>query len=109
MKAFKNEFSPEFINRIDRVIMFNQLSADDAEKIARIQLKKLPIRVTKKLVDFAVSGGYSQEYGARNLQRFIKTEITIKLANKILEENTRYNEYKPVFTKGEFSVEGYEW
>jgi len=108
MKAFKNEFSPEFINRIDRVIMFNQLSVEDAKKIARLQLKKLPIRVTKRLVDFAVSGGYSQEYGARNLQRFIKTEITIKLANKILEENTRYSEYKPVFTKGELSVEGYE-
>ena len=105
--AFKREFSPEFINRIDETVYFNQLSRKDAEKIARLQLKKLPIKVTPRLVKYVVDSAYSAEYGARNIKRFIKTHITLKLADEMLSDKTRYDIFKPVFKRtGEFSVEG---
>ena len=105
--AFKREFSPEFINRIDETVYFNQLSRTDAEKIARLQLKKLPIKVTPRLVKYVVDSAYSAEYGARNIKRFIKTHITLKLADEMLSDKTRYDIFKPVFKRtGEFSVEG---
>ena len=105
--AFKREFSPEFINRIEHTVYFNQLTRKDAEKITRLQLRKLPLKVTPKLVKYVVDSSYSPEYGARNIKRFIKTNITLKLADEILSENTRYDIFKPVFKRtGEFSVEG---
>jgi ATP-dependent Clp protease ATP-binding subunit ClpA len=105
--AFKNEFSPEFINRIDHTVYFNELSVKDAEKITRLQLRQLPIKITPRLVKYVVKGGYSSEYGARNIKRFIKTNITLKLADEILSDATKYSIFKPVFSKdGCFTVEG---
>ena len=104
-EAFKKEFSPEFINRLDGVVFFNSLSKEDAEEIARLNLQKLPLRVTKKLVDYVVDGGFSEEYGARNIKRFIRNNITVKIAEKILETG-KQGKYKSVFKKGDLlSVE----
>ena len=100
-KAYKDKFSPEFRNRLDSVIYFNALNKDDAEKIVRLQLKALPIRVSKKLVDFITDHAFSEEYGARNIKRFIKNNISIKIADEILKGDTA-NKYKPLFKKNEF-------
>ena len=100
-KAFKDRFSPEFINRLDTVVYFNSLNKDDAEKIVRLQLKALPIRVTKKLVDFVTDNAFSEEYGARNIKRFIKNNISIKIADEILKGD-KSAKYKPLFNKHEF-------
>jgi len=100
-KAFKDRFSPEFINRLDTVIYFNSLNKNDAEKIVRLQLKNLPIRVTKKLVDFITDNAFSEEYGARNIKRFIKNTISIKIADEILKGDPAAK-YKPLFNKNEF-------
>jgi len=97
-QEFKRQFSPEFINRLDSVINFNQLTKDDAAKIARIHLGKLPIKTTKRLVDYVVEGGFSPEYGARNIKRFIRNNVTIKLADRILQDG-KGNIYKAVFKK----------
>ena len=99
--AYKDKFSPEFRNRLDSVIYFNALNKSDAEKIVRLQLKALPIRVTKKLVDFVTNNAFSEEYGARNIKRFIKNNISIKIADEILKGDTSAN-YKALFTKHEF-------
>jgi ATP-dependent Clp protease ATP-binding subunit ClpA len=104
-EAFKKEFAPEFINRIDEIVYFNQLSKTDIEKIVRLNLKKLPIKITKRLVSHIVDKAYSTEYGARNIKRFIKQNVTLKLADKILEGNLS-KEYKPVFGKNSLEVEG---
>jgi len=101
-KAFKDRFSPEFINRLDNVIYFNSLNKDDAEKIVRLQLKELPIRVTKKLIDFVTDHAFSEEYGARNIKRFIKNNISIKIADKLLKGDDSSTKYKPLFKKNEF-------
>jgi len=100
-KAFKDKFSPEFINRLDTVIYFNSLNKNDAEKIVRLQLKNLPIRVNKKLVDFITDNAFSEEYGARNIKRFIKNIISIKIADEILKGDPA-KKYKPLFKKNEF-------
>lgn len=95
-EEFKRQFSPEFINRLDSVIHFNQLTKEDAAKIAKINLEKLPIKNSKRLVDFVVRGGFSPEYGARNIKRFIRNNVTVKLADKILQDG-KGNIYKAVF------------
>tara|TARA_R110000851_G_scaffold56703_5_gene132339 strand:- start:864 stop:2090 length:1227 start_codon:yes stop_codon:yes gene_type:complete len=95
-REFKEAFSPEFINRMDSVVYFNQLTKTDAAAIARINLKALPVKTSKKLVDYVVDNSFSPEYGARNIKRFIRNHVTIKIAEKILEAG-KTTTYKPVF------------
>ena len=80
---------------------FNALNKTDAEKIVRLQLKELPIRVTKRLVEFVTENAFSEEYGARNIKRFIKNNISIKIADEILKGDP-CAKYKALFTKHEF-------
>lgn len=82
--SIKKHFSPEFLNRIDDLVVFSSLNKSEVRKIAEIQLGMLPIKVTKPLVDFVVENGYSAEYGARNIARFIKNNITDKIADAVL-------------------------
>tara|TARA_R100000458_G_scaffold14373_1_gene12163 strand:+ start:49 stop:1302 length:1254 start_codon:yes stop_codon:yes gene_type:complete len=104
MDAFKREFAPEFINRIDEVIFFNQLTRKNAEDIARLNLRDLPIKITKKLVSHIVDNAYSVEYGARNIKRYIKQNVTLKLADKILN-GSEATKFKPKFQQGKLLVE----
>jgi ATP-dependent Clp protease ATP-binding subunit ClpC len=83
-KSVKRHFSPEFLNRIDEVVVFKSLTKKDIREIAEIQLEDLPIKATKSLVDFVAENGYSQEYGARNIARFIKNNVSDKIADAIL-------------------------
>tara|TARA_R110000851_G_scaffold2028_4_gene7732 strand:+ start:195 stop:1526 length:1332 start_codon:yes stop_codon:yes gene_type:complete len=85
-ESVKKHFSPEFLNRIDEIVLFSSLNKTEVRKIAEIQLAMLPIKVTKPLVDFVVEHGYSAEYGARNIARFIKNNITDKIADAVLNK-----------------------
>ena len=85
-ESVKKHFSPEFLNRIDEIVLFASLNKTEVRKIAEIQLGMLPIKVTKPLVDFVVEHGYSAEYGARNIARFIKNNITDKIADAVLNK-----------------------
>ena len=107
-ESFKKEFSPEFINRIDEVVYFNQLNKKDAAKIARLSLKKLPLRVTPSLVKYTVDNSFSTEYGARNIKRFIKNNVTIKIADIMLANTDRYNKFKPIIHNGDLEIQGLE-
>ena len=107
MECFKKEFSPEFINRIDSVVFFNQLTKKDAEGITKLNLQRLPIKITKKLVSHIVDKAYSEEYGARNIKRYIKQNVTLKLADKILS-GEEYKLFTPIFSNDEFTVKGIE-
>jgi len=86
-KSVKRKFAPEFLNRIDHYIFFNSLTKEDAMKIAAMGLKKLPVKKTKALLAYIVDNAYSEEYGARNINRFIKTDVAVLLADKLLENN----------------------
>ncbi len=88
----KKTFSPEFINRIDDVIIFNKLNKDDIEKITQIlvkqtlkRLEEYNINVSKNLINQIVSEGFSKEYGARPIKRAIKDLIENPLADFIIE------------------------
>lgn len=93
-KALKKYFSPEFLNRIDEIVVFRNLDPGDIKKIINIQLegtvKKLEkqgkmLKVSEKLTDHIVSEGYSREYGARNISRTIKNLLLEKIARLSLK------------------------
>ena len=93
MKALEEIMRPEFLNRIDEIIAFNQLTEDNFRLIAEIMLNELKgtladkeIRLTwdDSLLALLVEKSYSVEYGARNLRRLIEKEIENPLANAIV-------------------------
>src|SRR6056300_794029 len=93
MGEFKNYFKPEFINRIDEVVVFHPLGAENIQSIATIQLNRLRARLlsmemnlefSKEAVKQIAQAGFDSIYGARPLKRAIQSEIENPLAKKIL-------------------------
>lgn len=94
-KALKRQFAPEFLNRLDDIIYFDQLSRQDIEKIADIEIKPLMRRIaemgyTLEISDSTkqqiVAEGYDVQYGARPLRRAIQRIIEDPVCEMILEE-----------------------
>ena len=94
MGEVKTHFRPEFVNRIDEVVVFHALADENIKSIARIQLKNLEQRISKldyrlEVSDAAVAelakAGFDPVYGARPLKRAIQSEIENPLAKAILE------------------------
>jgi ATP-dependent Clp protease ATP-binding subunit ClpC len=92
-KALKRAFAPEFLNRIDDVIVFNQLTRADIHQIIDVSLKGVlrrietlgyQVELTDEAKDVLAEKGYSPDFGARPLQRVIQKYIEDKLAEKIL-------------------------
>jgi len=92
-KALKATFAPEFLNRVDDVIYFNNLDKEDIGKIIDIELKKVlqrvkdldvEISITDKAKDFLVENGWDANYGARPLKRTIQKYVEDVLAEEIL-------------------------
>ncbi len=93
-KALKKTFSPEFLNRLDDVIVFNSLKREDIHKIIDITLEKLFTRITDlgyqvelttKAKDFLAEKGYDPQYGARPLNRAIQKYLEDVVAEEILK------------------------
>tara|TARA_Y100000034_G_C6897461_1_gene414132 strand:- start:966 stop:2399 length:1434 start_codon:yes stop_codon:yes gene_type:complete len=107
LKSVKKLFNPEFLNRIDNFIFFNTLSEKDIEEIVKLELKNVPVKATKALVAYIVENAYSNEYGARNVKRFIKNYVAVKIADAILEKRVPTitgSLYTPRITLGELSI-----
>ena len=105
--SIKNHFSPEFLNRLDELVLFNTLTRSEVRQITELQLENLPIVPTKALLDYIVDGGYSLEYGARNIERFIKNNVSVPIADAILNKLVPKKDgayYKPRITKGEVKI-----
>ncbi|WP_339922284.1 ATP-dependent Clp protease ATP-binding subunit [uncultured Cyclobacterium sp.] len=92
--ALKKAFSPEFLNRLDDVVIFNSLNKEHIHKIIDISLKKLFARITDlgytielsdKAKDFLSEKGYDKQYGARPLNRAIQKYLEDALAEEILK------------------------
>jgi len=83
-KAIHEKFKDEFINRFDEWVYFKPLNEDNILKIASLEIASLPIEKTKELLQYIAKGGYSERYGARQLKRFIKKNVAIKVADSIL-------------------------
>lgn len=93
MSEVKTMFRPEFINRLDEIILFHRLTKDNMGNIVNIQLNKLKNRLknkgfnvefSKELIDSLAEQGFDPIYGARPLKRIIQREIENLLANKII-------------------------
>jgi len=84
MKSLEATFSPEFRGRVDEFVFFNDLNSDDIKKIAKLALSKYPVKASPEIVDYVVKRGYSEEFGARDIQRVIKRLIGLPLAEEIL-------------------------
>ena len=99
INALQKKFAPEFLNRIDEVIIFNALSKENIHKIIDIELSKLyqrieelgyKIKLSKKAKDFLAEKGYDKKYGARPLKRTIQKHVEDLIASEIL--NSMINE-----------------
>ena len=94
--ALKKAFAPEFLNRIDDVLIFNNLEKEDIHKIIDIELEKLFARITDlgyhleltdKAKDYIAEKGFDKKYGARPLNRAIQKYVEDALAEEIINAN----------------------
>ncbi|MDB5340593.1 MAG: ATP-dependent chaperone ClpB, partial [Planctomycetaceae bacterium] len=95
MDALRGEFLPEFLNRVDEVIVFHPLDRDNLREIVDMQLQRLnkqliengySLEVTDRAKDLLAAEGYDPVYGARPLKRVIQQRLQNELANQILSE-----------------------
>jgi ATP-dependent Clp protease ATP-binding subunit ClpB len=93
MALLKQTIRPEFLNRVDEIIMFQPLSRKDVRQIIEVQLKGLKslvqtsginLEFSKYAVDFLAENGFDPQFGARPLKRLIQKEIVNQLSKKIL-------------------------
>ncbi len=111
----KKFFKPEFLNRLDEIVIFNNLKLNDMKEIAKIQLQHLEKRLNKKNLKFKITdeainqlveNSFDHAYGARPLQRIIQKQIETKISNNIL--NNHYlnkDEISIYLINGEINVD----
>ena len=94
LKALNDFLRPEFINRVDEIVYFNQLSEDNFRRIAELMLAETRDAIAERgiamswndsLIDYLVKRSYSVTYGARNLRRTIQKDVEDAIAEKIIE------------------------
>ena len=107
IKELKDILPPEFLNRIDDIIIFRGLDENDAKKITKILLDELNVRlkpkniqlaVTKTAISYIAEEGFDMEYGARNIRRKIQELVENALADYILE-NVKADENRSLIVK----------
>jgi ATP-dependent Clp protease ATP-binding subunit ClpA len=106
-ESVKRKFPVEFMNRIDNYIFFKNLEPSHLKKIAVLALHNIPIKRHKALLDFIVTNGYSEEYGARNIKRFIKNKVATVIAQALLERrlpSKKGDLYTPKIINNELSL-----
>ena len=84
MKSIEATFSPEFRGRVDEFVFFNDLTSEDIKQIAKLALSKYPIKATPEIINYVIEHGYSEEFGARDIQRVLKRLVGLPLADEIL-------------------------
>ena len=107
-EEIKVNFKPEFINRIDEIILFNRLTKNEMKEILKIQIqdllkllkdKKIKISVDKNAEDWLINEGFSASYGARPLKRVIQNFIEDKIALMIISNELKEDKEVFVSTK----------
>ncbi len=104
MDAMRTSFRPEFLNRIDEVIIFHSLRKDELRQIVKLQVRrlekrladrKMSLRLSEVALDFLAEVGYDPVYGARPLKRAIQRELETQIAKQILRGE--FNEGDTIF------------
>jgi ATP-dependent Clp protease ATP-binding subunit ClpA len=113
MDALKAQFRPEFLNRVDEVIIFHQLSREHTKQIVDLQVIGLKKRLAERHIDVELSDnakellvkeGYDPAYGARPLKRAIQRIVLDPLARKVLEGEFREGDMVLVDAEGDSIV-----
>ena len=97
-KELKNYFAPEFINRLDEIIVFNTLKDEDVKKIVMVEINKLTKRLLglklnitfdQSVIDFVAKVGFDEVYGARPLKRAIQEKLEDYISDEVLKGNIK--------------------
>ncbi len=97
----RRSFKPEFLNRVDEIVLFKPLTLDDMVKIAELRLKEVADRLKEKFITlevtedakrFIAKAGYDPVYGARPLKRYIQKHIEVKVAKMIISGEIMENQ-----------------
>ncbi len=100
MGALKENFRPEFLNRLDEIILFDVLSKESIRKIVDIEINKVNYRLLEKdihlifkdeVYDVLSKEGYNPQYGARPLRRLIQNKVLTPLANMMIDQGLKAN------------------
>ena len=100
MQELKHTFRPEFLNRIDEIIIFNSLSKDVVYTILdklihdielRLQDKRIKINLTDNARKYIIDNSYNEIYGARPIKRYVSRNVETMIANMIIEDKIMYN------------------
>lgn len=98
LEYLRRQFRPEFLNRLDAIIIYNTLSPEDLEKITRLQLEKvrerlaenaINLEITDEIVKYFAKAGYDPVFGARPLRRLIEEKLVDAVAMDIVEEKVK--------------------
>jgi ATP-dependent Clp protease ATP-binding subunit ClpB len=93
LEALRQQFRPEFLNRVDETVVFHSLTQEDLKQIVDIQLRRLRARLaerhialelTERARDYCAAAGYDPSYGARPLKRLLQREVETALGRKLL-------------------------
>lgn len=109
-EEIEKEFRPEFLNRLDKIVVFNSLSRENSKKIASLMLDKLSKRLVENqiylkfdaiVLEDIVDNGFDEKYGARNLNRYIQDTIEAVIAEKFISGKIKKNtEYRASISNG---------
>ncbi len=100
MSELKNTFKPEFLNRIDEIIIFDSLNKDTIYQILdkiineinkRLEDKQIRISLTEDAKKYIIDSSYDEKYGARPIKRFVSRNIETLIAKSIINEDIKYN------------------
>lgn len=100
MNAVKHTFKPEFINRLDEIIVFHSLSKDVVYDILdkiiseieyRLRDQKIKITLTKDAKDYIIDQSYDENYGARPIKRYVSRHLETLIANKLIQDEIKFN------------------
>ncbi|MBO5414511.1 MAG: AAA family ATPase [Bacilli bacterium] len=96
----KRAFKPEFLNRIDEIIMFNSLSKEVVYSILdkiileledRLSDKRIKVSLTNEARDYIINSSYDETFGARPIKRYVSANIETLIANNLINDNIKYN------------------
>ncbi len=113
MNEVHNHFRPEFLNRIDEIVMFNPLSKDVQIKIVDKLLNELAIRLennnikvefTNSLKKYVIDNSYNTTYGARPIKRFIQKNVETEIAKKIISSEITPNNFYLIDYQGKLKI-----
>jgi ATP-dependent Clp protease ATP-binding subunit ClpC len=107
-KELKNFFTPEFLNRVDEIVMFNPLKEEEVRKIVDIELQKLIDRLNKMGYEININDdvrnhianvGFDDKYGARPIKRAIQDKIEDYISEEVLRKNIKIGSNRTLILK----------